>query len=422
MNQVKVFTLEYFFALLLLLFLGQGTAYTHGGLDSFALSNMENIILSLTGKAFMIILGFILIARYKINLFHWFNCSVTVCVVIWGALQAIKYNSIPVAAVSRLISLFFVIIIINVYKRNLCDYIEHVSVRMTIVGLLLWCGLVFMPNLINGIGKFSPIVADGMVEYSFGIWGTPSIVEQAIPRNCGFAWEPGRYGAILSFVLLINLYRTRFKLINNLNFWIIILGIASTLSTTAFGCVGAIAMIYLANKNANIRILILPALILGGFYVWQLDFVGTKIKDLWSSDYIYRQIEYYSKTGQTFTPQRFDAIMFEAYNIVHDPIIGNAGDQLGYLMKLFGANMSLSNGVLRIFANMGVFIGIWYYIQLYKGSKSLMAWYSSRGAWGFFIVFVLMNFSYAFIFDPIFLSIILYPYFEKRKLIKYVKK
>ena len=86
-------------------------------------------------------------------------------------------------------------------------------------------------------------------------------------RNLGFAWEPGRFGSILSIGLLVNLFLNNFNLKNNKHFFIILGALLSSQSTTAYMAMIAVIVIYLYNKKVKYIILLLPIAIILIFYI-----------------------------------------------------------------------------------------------------------------------------------------------------------
>lgn len=170
----------------------------------------------------------------------------------------------------------------------------------------------------------------------------------------------------------------------------------------------------------------LPIFIIGFFCLIQLDFMGEKIQSLWLTEEHAieweRQLNYYITQDNVVVPQRFDGLFYEFLNILHDPLIGNASDETSYLTSLFGIKFSLSNGCLRIFANMGIVMGILYYILLYKSSVHFSRIYQFKGKLAWFFLFLLINISYSWIFEPVFLAIILLFLYHKPENFSTVQK
>lgn len=162
--------------------------------------------------------------------------------------------------------------------------------------------------------------------------------------------------------------------------------------------------------------LLLPIAIFLIIYLLSLEFMSDKIKSLWFSDqrtYEWETaLDYYRQQDGYLVPQRFEGMMYEVMNIMHDPILGNATSPDSYLYSLFQIHFSLSNGFLRIFANMGLFIGILYYILLYKASKGLAFLFKYKGSLAFMLVFILINISYSWIFEPLFLAMLIIGYYN----------
>lgn len=415
---ITVTRLEYLFLFLVILFLGSATVFTDGSLESVKLAAGVGIE-ALIGKAIMVLLSVLLISKKNIPIKKCFDSKIVIVLIIFGILQYIKYRTLSPYVLVRLFNLYFACLIIRVYNKKLIYLFETIVSKLALIGLILWFFLILMPPVMEFLLDLSPIKGAGLVDGgSWLVFGRGHQYEIVI-RNIGFAWEPGRFGSILVVAVFFNLIINKFKIKNNRHFWILTLAVLSTQSTTSYLGYIFCLVFMLYNKKSKYFIYLLPVAILATVGLMSLDFMGSKLNDLSifneeHQDEWNQQIDFYASQERTIVPQRFDALLMEGMNILHDPLIGNATDPSGYLYSIFGLQLSLSNGVLRIFANMGIFIGILYYILWVKSSIWMSRCYCYKGTLAFFVVLFMINVSYSWIFEPIFLAFVLYPYIVKK--------
>lgn len=410
----KITKLEYYFLFLCVIFLGSATIYTKNSLESFA-SGSEGFLPILIGKSFMILYAIIILQKRKISLKKIFPPILILSLIFFGILQYLKYKIISPFVVMRFMNIFFTSVIILVYKKNLFPYLDRILTILSKISIFGWILVLIARPLVALIAELSPIESAGLVDgNSFVVFGMSDSI-----RNIGFAWEAGRFGSIMATGILINLIINQFKIRNNNHLAWQIAALLSSMSTTAFLAFIFIIFAYLYNKNSSSYFLIGPIVLIGIFALMQLDFMYDKIKDLWISKERMNQVSsvmaYYASIDSGYVPQRFEGAFFELQNIIHDPILGNAYNPQGYLYHLYGVRLTLSNGFLRIFANFGVLLGVVYYYYIFKGSKYLSEIYNYKGKWMFALFFIVINVSYSWIFEPLYLAFFWGPLYLNNK-------
>lgn len=418
---VSVSKSDYFFVFLSVIFIGSGTLITMGSLDNFGVGSGHANYEPLIGKAIMLLYSFIILAGHNQKPYNMVERNIIIVVIIWGFLQAFKYRLFPTAVVTRFMNIYFTMVLFTCYGKSLLTILEDVFYKLAVIGFILWVISLIIPSVMQGLCNFSPIKGGGMVEGGSILVFAPNYLDWDPYRNFGFAWEPGRFGAIMTFGLFINLVLYNFTLKNNRHFKWFVAAIVSSLSTTAFSVLLFVLYVYYINQPSKYRIMAFPIFIVGFVLMMSLDFMFAKMQDLsiFNEDHMIEWengLDYYAEKDGFYTPQRFESLMLEGLNILHDPIIGNAGSPYEYLQSVFGPKFSLSNGVLRIFAQMGIPLGMLYYYLCFQGSKWLSELFKYKGKYAFILLFMLINFSYSFIFEPVFLSLLFYPYLNKRTL------
>lgn len=405
---------EYVFYFFVIIFLGSAMVLTRNSLEAFGGFDITTIV----GKTFMFFFAIHIFYKHGNSFRSSIPWNIVFILLIWAFLQVVKYNFFSFYVLMRLMNLFFAVVIIKVYGQKNIYLFEHVVSKLSVISIIGWMIVLVMPNLMLDLASLSPFEQYGLVQNgSFFIFGIADSTE-LVRRNLGFAWEPGRFGSILCIGLFFNLIAYQFKIKGNKNFWYILLAILSSQSTTAYMSMFFVIFVCLYNKRKDLFFKMIPFfIILFLFLVNNLEFMGAKIQSLWLTEEHKmdweRQLDYYATQDGYLVPQRFDGLFYEILNILHDPLIGNASDEISYLDSIFNIKFSLCNGCLRIFANMGIIMGLLYYIMLYKSSLYMKSLYHYQGGWAWFVLFVLINISYSWIFEPVFLAVILLYMYEK---------
>ena len=416
--------IDYFFVFMCVIFLGGATVFTNGSLEQFGLS-VDAGIEAIIGKIFMIILSIILLNKHNISIYKCFNLKLISVILLWGILQFIKYKQFSTYPIVRIFNLYFALVLIYCYREKLIYFLEDIIAKLALLDFILWVIMLIMPELMDFIMSLSPIENHALADGNSWVVFAQAHQYEIVRRNIGFAWEPGRFGSILSIALFFNLIIYKFRIRGNSHFWYFTLAILSTQSTTAYLGYLVTLIIYLYNKNREYLIKMFPIILCCIVLLMSLDFMTEKMNNLSvfneeHNDRWTEAMKYYATKDGFIVPQRFDGLLYEGLNILHDPILGNATDQYSYLYGLFNIKFSLSNGVLRIFANMGIFMGILYYLLCIQSSIWMSRVYKYKGTIWFFIMFILINISYSWIFEPIFLSFIIYPFIvEKQRLFNF---
>lgn len=405
---------DYIFFFLVIIYLGSAMLLTRNSLEALGGTDL----VSVTGKLFMVVFGIYVFYKHNYKFSSAMPWAVVFILAIWALLQFLKYQTFSVYPMVRFMNLFFAVIIIKVYGLKIVYLFENVVGKLALISLIGWGLTLLIPNVMLELASLSPFEPYGLVQNgSFFVFGISDSIE-VLRRNLGFAWEPGRFGSILSVGLFFNLIANDFRIRRNKNFWYIVGAILSTQSTTAYVTLMLVIAFYLYNKRRSMFIKLMPLVAVLFVLIIQVDFVGDKIQSLWLTDeHSYdwqKQLDYFYTQDIVVVPQRFDGLFYELLNILHDPVIGNASDEEAYLYSLFGIRFSLSNGCLRIFANMGIFIGFLYYVYLYRSSKLLSVIFKYRGKIFWLVLFVMINISYSWVFEPVFLAFVFYPLYYKR--------
>lgn len=217
-------------------------------------------------------------------------------------------------------------------------------------------------------------------------------------RNCGPFYEPGLFASFVSIALILNLAQGK-KILESANI-IYLLTILSTISTAGYLEVMLIIGYYVLSQNSKVYKIILLSLIpILLPYIYNLDFVGSKMEDNFAS-------------GSYNAYSRFGAIIYHWEKIKEAPLLGYHGGAmpntaLDSIMSDFNGKMISPNGITWVIVYFGIPLAIIFYSYLYKSIDYLLP--NSRRKWEIFFVFLVFlscAFSQTITTMPIFFLIV----------------
>lgn len=332
--------------------------------------------------------------------------------------------------IDLIFTIFVCIIITNSLKNQLFLYYEQLVVTLTTISLVLYViNIVLGSGFLMQFSIFTPY--GGSSEGSLLIYNINSNTDVdgktlfGLIRNCGFAWEPGRFASMIIIAIVINLCRTRFKFSRNKQLYILLIGLFTTFSTTGYVTLMIIILCFAITKFKRIsKVFVISFMIIASLFVMDLPFIREKINDNYqtesyiTTDYNYIQnVEKSLLTGDgvrtTFTPQRFECISIDFLNFREHPFTGYGMDRTkSFAYNNISEYITLTNGFIREFALWGVIIGLLFNIFLIKSSMKIPILFNSHNnKWVFVITYYLLSISYVFILDPAIISIFLFTLF-----------
>lgn len=396
-----------------LIFLGGATTLTR-----YKMTILQSDIGGIIAVLLVISLG----VRYRVKLWNKYLFIFLGILSIWAILQSFKWNKLVIPA-----TLYWDIVagyvICMAYKRSIFKYFEKCMYVLCVIAIFLW-GLSFllpiMPSILKAI---SPNWINGLVESNILVFGLelPDFgAALFFRRNVGFAWEPGRFACFIAIAAFINLAMFKFRIRNNSHIWVFLLTLLSTQSTTGYVILVVIILAYLFNVRIYIKALVLSMSIPFVLYLFTLPFMRDKIDNYMigedRNETFVEVADYKADQDVVYVPQRFDGLLWEWYNFEKEPLLGYGTDvNYSYTAKRFNNKVVLYNGVIKILAVFGVFWGLMVYFLYYKGSVYFSSLFNVKGSMFFFIIFFMMNVSYAFYDEPVFLAMFLIPFFTNSK-------
>jgi hypothetical protein len=276
-------------------------------------------------------------------------------------------------------------------------------------------------NLLNLLGKissidtFSSVTGGGLniILYSVQPTFMGIITKSSIIRNCGFAWEPGGFAVFLCLAIFINLFFIKSEVKLNRRFWVMVLALLSTQSTTGYIIFIIIMIFYIFQANMKVVILLFPILVIGIVFLFSLPFMKDKI------------IEYFKEASQvdiivaesigtetTRNPQRFASFIISFRDFKNNPILGYGGQVEERWFNKIRSNIAPISGIGNLLAQYGL-VGFFFFMTLLINSSRFFSRnFNYNGSFLLFLILLLITISYSLIFTPIVMSFWMFQFFE----------
>jgi hypothetical protein len=416
----EISILEYFYLFVIIIYAGQANTFVR----STSLS--DNVI----GYSLPIFLSFILLIKWRISLDKNFYKIVLGFLVYFIALTA-KYHEIHLSIFLGFFFLFFIVYaLVKVLNINFFIIYESLIFYLALISLGMWAiqtalggdTLLNLFNRIPGIQNFSYVTGgDGRVNgvnviiYSVQASASSLLYNFQIPRNCGFAWEPGGFAVYLCLAIYVNLFITNFKKKWNRNFWILLIALLTTLSTTGYSILVVMLLFYFYNKKASTIILVLPVVVIALIFIASLPFMGDKIialiKEASDVDYIvWKSVGSKDGGGEL---QRFSSFMICFRDFLNNPILGTGGITGKGWLDQIGATISPISGLGSLMANFGT-VGLLIFLTIsFRTSFILAKYFNYKGRFLLFILMLFISVSYSIILLPLVMAFWMFSCFAE---------
>lgn len=419
-QRIKYTSFEYTYMIVMVIYMAQMTGNTArmiGGLSGNPIPLLIPIVMTL-----------ILLKRHPISFKNKNLQTILLVVTGWAFLFLLKQGQVNTEELSYLIFLYYAIIIayihVRIYGQKMFLLYEDIMVKFSQLSLVLWGFAVILPGVASSIFHIFPPTGYGNnVLYLFN-WMDPAKGQVSLLlRNAGCSWEPGRFAIMVVLAILCNLSREGIKFNGNKNVIYLLLALFTTQSTTGFSVVILLyTLFYIKRFTAKyvlgIIFLVIP-LIIGLF---SLDFMGEKIKkqlDVQSQvDKAMFSANWMNQTREegeyAYSLDRFPAMFLEWDNVLHDPILGyGRNTNNSYFSKNISTHIVLTGGIVKLFGQYGIPLGLYFYYILYKSSIAFASSANVKRRYTLFLSILLFSISYITFCIPIFTAFWFYGYFKK---------
>ena len=229
-------------------------------------------------------------------------------------------------------------------------------------------------------------------------------------RNPGFAWEPGAFAVFICLAVYVHIIKSKFINIFNNRFWLYLVCLLSTFSTTGFAIFFVIMCFYLYNIDIKYKQFYIICLFSIGFLVYSSEIVTNKMSQVVEQD-TEEQIENSIKFDIIYTPQRYTSFLIDFQDFLNNPILGYGGHDEEKWTKKLGAQIGSVSGIGKLLAKFGSIGTIFFFVMLVNSSKKLALLFQYKG-WGFLLAIIFMiSISYSLIEQPLLMGFWMFAFF-----------
>lgn len=234
-----------------------------------------------------------------------------------------------------------------------------------------------------------------------------------IIRNCGFAWEPGGFAVYLALALYINLFFIKSEIKYNKRFWIIVMAIASTQSTTGYVVLIILLIVHFFQTNMKLVLVFLPVIVIIVVFLFSLPFMRDKIMKYYE-EALQAELVVEQSVGAQYTqnPQRFASFVIAIQDFIRNPILGYGGQLEDRWFTKIKANISPISGLGNFLAQYGLVGFLFFITLLFNASRAFSIYNNYKGSLLFFLIMLLITISYSIIFVVLVMSFWMFTFFE----------
>ena len=336
---------------------------------------------------------------------------------------SIKYHEIRPTFFLNYVFLFFITYAtVKALKVNLFRIFEYLLYYLAIVGLIMWVIQIILGGdtlynyfgQIPSIDKFSYVSGNGLNAIFYSVQPiTMSLQFDFLPpRNCGFAWEPGGFAALLCLAIFINMYLTTSDRKSKIRFWVLLAALISTQSTTGYTIFSVMIIFYFLNKRLSVILVLMPVVMTIIIIVFSLPFMSDKIVSLANeTSQIDIMVEGSIGRDSSINPQRFASFLIAFRDFLNNPVLGLGGNAEASWTYKIGANVSAITGIGNILAQFGIVGFLFFIITLYKTSLFFSKTFKYYGKFLFFLIVLFISISYGIVLLPLLMSFWMFKLF-----------
>lgn len=421
----KVSLFDYFYLFVIVIYMAQATPETSRMTGSLS-GNPIPLLLPM-------VLTYILCKKHTVNFNNKNFRFILIIYSIWAICSLIKYKTFTTEELSYHFFVVYAIVIAyiqnQIYGYKLLPIYENIMVLFCKIAIVGWLIGVLLPFSSSFFRMFTETGYGNNVLYLF-TWMDPAKgqVYSGIPRNAGCTWEPGHFAIMITLAIFCNLCQNGIKFRNNKNIWWLLVALATTQSTTGFFAALIIYSIFVIKKINLKYVLLFTIVMIPLIYgLMQLDFMGKKVTTkLTEAQDVTRMEEQFAwnaakhEEGEYLgSIDRFDAMVFEWMNVIHDPVLGYSRNiEHSYFRTNITSNFVLANGLVKILGMFGLPLGLYFFYILYRSSLKMARDSNEQRLFSLFILLCLSAISYQILMKPIFTAFWLYGFFTNKNYIR----
>lgn len=322
------------------------------------------------------------------------------------------------------------------FKEKILVYYEEIIVTLAFLSLPFWVmESVFGNDWLSQFALFANPFDNGS---SFIVYTTLEKVDfsnvsnmyYGLARNAGFTWEPGRFASAIILAMVSHIVTHRGIQWKSWNFIILLITLSTTLSTTGYiSFFVLIGVHYLFSTQVKSGVRFLSVLLLGisVSYIMGLSFMDDKIRnnsneDNWHTNNLVMYDELSRISDKIYCVDRVEGLFLDWLNLQYKPVLGTGlAHNDTYIYTHIAPNLTTANGLLRPLSQLGLILGIPAFILLFIGTKRLSKKYFYSGMNIIFVIALVIQISYNFMFTSLFFSLMSYCFVTENRLQRIIK-
>ncbi|WP_321344796.1 hypothetical protein [uncultured Draconibacterium sp.] len=322
-----------------------------------------------------------------------------------------------------IVNFFLAYVVVNAFKQRFLIMYVNIVYYLCIICIAFWGIQVVAPGILTSL--LQPLSVSGPNEHHINVIvytiESDVILENfAIPRNSGFAWEPGAFATFINLAIFSQLITSKFNIFKTTKFWVLSIALLTTMSTTGYSLYLILLTFYAYNQKSKYFVALVPIILVLTIYVSTLPFMTEKLREV--SMFNTEELIYNSVTwGFDYRPQRFESLQIDFIDFLNHPIVGYGGHSEAKWTEQLGAKISTVSGIGNLLAIFGIVGFLFFSYSLVKISIDFAAAFGYKG-WFFHTLLILMiSISYALIFTPLVMCfwLIRSKYLPKYDLLKF---
>ena len=321
-----------------------------------------------------------------------------ICMILLFAFQTILLPHYKVTAfISNTVSLFGVYFIASIVHKRFVKIYVNVMYIISIISLtiyLLCLNDTLFQYLYYSIAPYftslnvdsAKIEGGGVNILIYNFQNDYLISSLGLRRICGPFWEPGMFAVFIIVALFFHnfLEKQKGRWIN----FILIFALVTTLSTGGYvaGLVLLLMKVLRKEDSAFRKVITISVFSIITYYVYDLEFMEEKIAFQMDNVTI----------GNDYS--RFSAFLTQIKMIGSSPFLG--GEPLENYLD--GVSTTLASGTLLPFVVLGIPMGFFYFISLFKSCLNLASYKNKSGLVGIClaIIVIVLSFSQTILLSP----------------------
>lgn len=276
-------------------------------------------------------------------------------------------------------------LILKAYGLQFFDYFETIIFLLALISLPFFLIQVTFPEFFNLFKAISFVSTSREIAghiniflYHFNTWGEF--------RNSGFMWEPAAFGAVIAWAIIINLYRTNFKI----NFRIVIFFTAmfTTFSLGTYAYLLIFILAYLLEKELKKAFIIYSLIAVILILISSLSFIDDRFLFMADKYEFYMNSTFMEQSQSTYPIKvtRTQGLLISLDQFFVWPLGYGFNRDSRELMMLPGS----ANGFARFIITWGI-IGLILLIVSYKNYLNILrVYYNSKIKYDLFYIVVFL--------------------------------